>query len=388
MRILRSVFRRKLRAFLTIFGITIGVLALVVMGSIAEKLQLLVDGGTDYYADKVIVSAASNLMGLSTTPLSLDLRESVEEIDGVARASAVVQMLLDEETGAVNFGTPPMINGTDFEDAGYENFEVRVAEGRELEPGDHGKVTVGSDLVARLGAEVGEAIEVRGREFEVVGIYEKTLTAPDTAVSMTLRDAQDLMVESMPEAIRATVVPANLISSVVVYLDEGRDPDEMAEVIQSELGDDYSAVGPDGFRESVSEPLEIFNQVIYAIAFVSLLVGGLSVVNTMTMSVSERTREIGVRKAIGATDWAILRQFIAESAVMGVIGGVLGLGLGALIGVAGNEAGAVSGNALFLLTPRLAIGSVVFALVLGVLSGLYPAWHAARLNPVQALRYE
>ena len=297
-------------------------------------------------------------------------------------------MLLDEETGAVNFGTPPMINGTDFEDAGYENFEVRVAEGRELEPGDHGKVTVGSDLVARLGAEVGEAIEVRGREFEVVGIYEKTLTAPDTAVSMTLRDAQDLMVESMPEAIRATVVPANLISSVVVYLDEGRDPDEMAEVIQSELGDDYSAVGPDGFRESVSEPLEIFNQVIYAIAFVSLLVGGLSVVNTMTMSVSERTREIGVRKAIGATDWAILRQFIAESAVMGVIGGVLGLGLGALIGVAGNEAGAVSGNALFLLTPRLAIGSVVFALVLGVLSGLYPAWHAARLNPVQALRYE
>ena len=388
MRILRSVFRRKLRAFLTILGITIGVLALVVMGSIAEKLQLLVDGGTDYYADKVIVSAASNLMGLSTTPLSLDLRESVEEIDGVARASAVVQMLLDEETGAVNFGTPPMINGTDFEDAGYENFEVRVAEGRELEPGDHGKVTVGSDLVARLGAEVGEAIEVRGREFEVVGIYEKTLTAPDTAVSMTLRDAQDLMVESMPEAIRATVVPANLISSVVVYLDEGRDPDEMAEVIQSELGDDYSAVGPDGFRESVSEPLEIFNQVIYAIAFVSLLVGGLSVVNTMTMSVSERTREIGVRKAIGATDWAILRQFIAESAVMGVIGGVLGLGLGALIGVAGNEAGAVSGNALFLLTPRLAIGSVVFALVLGVLSGLYPAWHAARLNPVQALRYE
>lgn len=388
MRILRSVFRRKLRAFLTIFGITIGVLALVVMGSIAEKLQLLVDGGTDYYADKVIVSAASNLMGLSTTPLSLDLRESVEEIDGVARASAVVQMLLDEETGAVNFGTPPMINGTDFEDAGYENFEVRVAEGRELEPGDHGKVTVGSDLVARLGAEVSEAIEVRGREFEVVGIYEKTLTAPDTAVSMTLRDAQDLMVESMPEAIRATVVPANLISSVVVYLDEGRDPDEMAEVIQSELGDDYSAVGPDGFRESVSEPLEIFNQVIYAIAFVSLLVGGLSVVNTMTMSVSERTREIGVRKAIGATDWAILRQFIAESAVMGVIGGVLGLGLGALIGVAGNEAGAVSGNALFLLTPRLAIGSVVFALVLGVLSGLYPAWHAARLNPVQALRYE
>ena len=147
-------------------------------------------------------------------------------------------------------------------------------------------------------------------------------------------------------------------------------------------------MGPESFEESVTEPLKIFNQIIYAIAVISLLVGGLSVINTMTMSVSERTREIGVRKAIGATDGAIMRQFVAESAVMGLIGGLSGLALGALIGMIGNQAGAASASELFLLTPRLAVGSVAFALVLGVLSGLYPAWHAARLNPVQALRYE
>lgn len=388
MRILRNIFRRKLRAFLTIFGITIGVVALVAMGAIAEKLQLLVDGGTDYYADKVIVSAASNMLGLSTTPLSFDLLDRIEEIDGVAQTSAVVQMMLDEEMSAVNFGTPPMINGTDFRDRGFESFEVRVAEGRDLEPSDRGKVAIGSDLVTQLDAKVGEDVEIRGESYEVVGVYEKTLTAPDKAVNMTLRDSQDIMVESLPAAIRSQVVPGNLISSVVVYLDDGRDPDEMAGVIGEELGVEFSAMGPAGFEKSVSEPLEIFNQIIYAIALVSLAVGGLSVVNTMTMSVAERTREIGIRKAIGATNAAVMRQFIAESAVIGLIGGLFGLGLGYLISLGGNAAGAASSTELFLVTPRLAIGSLSFALVLGVLSGLYPAWHAARLNPVQALRYE
>jgi putative ABC transport system permease protein len=106
------------------------------------------------------------------------------------------------------------------------------------------------------------------------------------------------------------------------------------------------------------------------------------------MSVSERTREIGIRKAIGATDLQIMTQFVAESAVIGLIGGVAGLLLGLLIAGAGNAAGEMSGNAVFLVTTRLMVGSVTFAVVLGVVSGLYPAYHAASLNPVEALRYE
>ena len=110
--------------------------------------------------------------------------------------------------------------------------------------------------------------------------------------------------------------------------------------------------------------------------------------NTMTMSVSERTREIGVRKSIGASDGAIMRQFVAEAAVIGLVGGLSGLVLGWGFTLLGNVASEASGSALFLLTGRLAVGSVAFAVSLGVVSGLYPAWHAARLNPVQALRYE
>jgi putative ABC transport system permease protein len=387
MRVLRTIFRRKLRAFLTIFGITIGVLALVVMGSIAEKLNLLVEGGTEYYADKVIVTGKSGMAGFSTEPLSTDLIDEIEDIDGVARAAGSIMMMLDTDPSSVNMGIPPNINASDFREAGYETFESEVVKGRKLEADDRGVCVVGSDLVDKLDAEVGGTIEVRGKEFEVIGILGKTLTAPDKAVQVPLADAQYLLVADLPAAIRDSVFPDKLITSVAVYLEPGADADEMATIIEHEI-DDISAMGPAGFETSVKEPLKIFTQIIYAIAIVSLLVGGLSVINTMTMAVAERTREIGVRKAIGASDGAIMRQFVAESAVMGVIGGLLGLGLGALIAAAGNQAGAASASELFLVTPRLALGSVVFALVLGVLSGLYPAWHAARLDPVTALRYE
>ena len=161
----------------------------------------------------------------------------------------------------------------------------------------------------------------------------------------------------------------------------------VARRIEREL-DDVDAMTPLEFERSIKQPLQIFTSIIYAIALISLLVGGLSVINTMTMSVSERTREIGVRKAIGASNSQIMGQFIAESAVIGLIGGIAGLVLGLMVTSAGNAAGAMSGNALFLVSNRLLVGSLLFAVGLGTVSGLYPAYHAASLNPVEALRYE
>jgi putative ABC transport system permease protein len=106
------------------------------------------------------------------------------------------------------------------------------------------------------------------------------------------------------------------------------------------------------------------------------------------VSVTERTREIGVRKAIGASSGAIMRQFVAEAAVMGILAGLLGLFAGWALVAAANAAGEAAGQVIFLLTDRLATGSVLFAVVLAVVAGIYPAWHASGLNPVEALRYE
>jgi putative ABC transport system permease protein len=386
MRLLRNIFRRKLRAFLTIFGITVGVFALVAMGAMAEKLNLLVDGGIKFYKDKVSVTEGQ-IAGFAGNPMSVDKIKEVEKVEGVAKASAQIGMTLDEEISAVNMGPPASIGGTDLRGQELDTFETRIAEGRKLKPNDREKVVVGSDLVEKLNAKVGKDVTIRGKKFKVIGLLEKTLSTPDNTAQMSLYDAQLLYHKTLPPVVRAQVDPDKLATGLTVYIKKGYDPNKVAKAIDKEV-DNITALGPKGFEEQVANSVKIFTSIIFGIALISLLVGGLSVINTMTMSVAERTREIGIRKAIGATDGHIVRQFLLESGVIGLIGGAIGLSLGWLFTIAANSAGAESATPLFLITTRLAIGSVFFALFLGVISGLYPAWHAARLNPVEALRYE
>jgi putative ABC transport system permease protein len=384
-RILRNVFRRKLRVMLTIFGITIGVLTLVAMGGMAEKISMLVSGGTKYYSDKVTVQAAGTSM-FTSAALSIDKREAVKAVPGVAEVSAQIGMLLDPETGA-SFGMPAMIGGSDMVGDNLETFKVSYSAGRALTPDDIGSVVLGSDMVKKLGGQVGGTVTVRGEQFTVVGVLDKTLTAPDTSVWMTLPDAQRLFYQDIPEAFRGAADPSSLITSLVVYPTPGTDPEALATAINAAVPE-VKATGPKAFQDQIASTMSVMNAILYGIAIIALFVGGLSVINTMTMSVNERTREIGVRKAIGASDGQIVRQFLGESGVIGLIGGVSGLFLGWVATTVANKLLESRSLDLFLVTPRLAIGSVLFALVLGLVSGLYPSFHAARLKPVVALRYE
>jgi len=386
MQILRNVFRRKLRVLLTIFGITIGVLALVVMGSMAEKINLLVSGGTRYYSDKVTVAAEGSSLMFSTGPLSISKMPEIRSVPGVAEVSAQIGALLSTESSA-SFGMPAMIAGSDMRGEDLESFKVTYSQGQALTPSDQGSVVVGADLVKKLSAKVGGLVTVRGEQFKVVGILDKTLTAPDSSVWMTLPDAQRLFVQDLPEMVRSQLNPQDLATSLVVYPTKGTDPEALAKSINQTVSG-VKATGPSAFQEEIANSTRILNAILYGIALISLIVGGLSVINTMTMSVSERTREIGVRKAIGASDGQIVRQFLAEAAVIGFIGGASGLLLGWVAATVANALGQASNLTLFLVTPRLAIGAVVFAVVLGLVSGLYPSLHAARLKPVVALRYE
>jgi putative ABC transport system permease protein len=383
---IRNVFRRKGRAFLTIFGITIGVFALVVMGAMAEKLNLLVDGGIRYYGDKVTVTDA----GASATfggPLSLKKVREIEKVSGVARASASLGMLIEKDPKSATIGVPPMIMATDLRQKGFEKFDVGYTSGRALRSGEQGAGTLGCDMATKFDAQVGDRIKVRGTSFKVVGVLDRTLTAPDQCVNMTLADAQKLFVKDLPAAVRGQVDEKDMCTSIAVYAKGGVDPEKLAKTIDKKV-DGIKAAGPSSFKDTVGSSMKMFNGIIFSVALIALIVGGMSVVNTMTMAVSERTREIGIRKAIGASSFAIVRQFIAESGLIGIVGGITGLALGAAAAAALNAGGAAEGTQLFLVTARLALGALAFAILLGVTSGLYPAYSASRLSPVRALRYE
>ena len=387
MRILRNIFRRKLRAFLTIFGITIGVLALVVMGSMAEKINLLVDGGVRYYSDKVVISDASVSPTMaSAVPISVARVKDIENVDGVARASASIYMMAKTDAG-MTLGVPQSIIGDDGRSKGYESFKLTMAKGRDIAATDRGKVVVGSDMAKSLKAEVGKTVVLRGKVFQVIGIYNKTLTAPDNTAVVSFEDAQNMFYAQLPKLVQQQVIPDQLATGITAYPKAGIDPNGLASTIQDTV-QGVKATGPKAVIDQFRNATKIFNSIIFGVALISLLVGGLSVVNTMTMSVYERTREIGIRKAIGASHRQIVGQFLMESAIIGFLGGATGLVLGWLATVGVNAAMAGGGTVLFLVTPRLAIGSLVFAIVLGVGSGFYPSLHAARLKPVVALRYE
>jgi putative ABC transport system permease protein len=383
--ILRNMFRRKTRTILTISGITIGIFAFVVMGSMAEKINVLVSGGTKYYKDKVIVSDKSGGTFM-TSPLSINKAKDIEKVIGVQAVQADVTVLLDN-ADSMSFGIPPMIIGSDGKGEPYESFKIDMAKGEKVTPTDNGKVMIGSDLVKKLNAEVGKKIEIKGKEFEVKGIMAKTLTAPDNEVYTTLRDTQEIYHDTLPTVIQSQVKPEVLVTDFTVYAKKGVDPDALATKIDKEVTN-VKSQGPKSFQDQIASATGILNSILFGIAAISLLVGGLSIINTMTMSITERTKEIGIKKAVGAKTRNIMTEYLTEAGLIGLFGGIIGWILGALVVFFINRAMEASGNTIFLLSTRLSVFAIVFSVILGIVAGIYPAYHAVRINIVKALREE
>jgi putative ABC transport system permease protein len=291
---------------------------------------------------------------------------------------------------AKQVGLPDEIVGLDAGgDRGRDTFSYRYAAGRPLSAADaptH-NVVLGASLARKNGSTIGSTIDLRGVAFSVVGILEPTLTLPDSQAFMPMAAAQDLYVLDLPEDVAASIIPSQTITHIVVYPTPGTDVAALAGRLESSLPN-VTTLTAGEFDETIGATANLLSAIIVGVGLISLVVGGLSIVNTMAMSVNERTREIGIKRAIGGSRRRIVGELVAESGLIGWIGGVIGLALGFVAVTVGNDAGRDSGTALFNLTASTAVSAVVFATVLGMAAGLAPATHAARLDPVNALRHE
>jgi putative ABC transport system permease protein len=385
MRLLRELSRRKLRTTLTIVGITIGIWALVVFGALANQINGLVSGGSEFFADKILVTDGESL---STSPIRIAVADVIAGLDGVAAVDPQIELVWDPDA-PVGFSAPDRLTGLiPGADGGHETLDLEIATGRQLSVEDSGNIVVlGATLARKHGVIAGGSVEIRGESFEVVGTLLPTLTSPDTRGFIPLATAQEIYLGDLPPLVAESLAADEVANQIIVYPDDGADFEALAAAIEATVANSATLTGAE-YDEEVGASTVIFNAIIFGVAAISLIVGGLSVINTMSMSVAERTREIGIKRAIGGSRARIIRELVAEAAGIGLIGGLIGLALGATVVVVANELGRASGNVLFDLTPTTAVFAVGFSTILGMAAGIIPAWSAARLDPVSALRYE
>lgn len=396
MEIIRNLTRRKLRNFLTISGIVIGVLALVTMGSLAEKFNALLAGGANYFGSNVQVSDSSSggLGGFGGGGLlAIDKVQTVTTVDGVAAAFPNVSLSAKPgATNVVSLSIPDFIANYDPRANNYGTFKTSLARGRDVS--GTGEVVLGSSFATEFKKTVGNRIDLPIRpndappdfinhSFTVVGLLARTDTAPDNGAYVSLADAQALLKDSLPASIRGGIDTTRLVAGVTVYGKPGVNLDTLADRINAQVPG-VKATRPSTLVASFNSGGAVFTAITTGAALLALIVGGLSVVNTMLMAVTERVREIGLKKAVGAHVSHILREYLLEAVMIGLIGGTLGLLLGWAITTLINLGS--PNTTLFLLTGRLVILSLVFSVGLGAVAGIIPALRASRMDPVRALR--
>ena len=397
---LSNLLHRRLRSMLTLVGIFIGIMAVVGLVALGQGLDYAVTAKfLELGADKIVVTADSPFGNSAGQDTSNQLRDSdMSVIEGVPGVSRVTSYWLRSTRVDVadSVGYYPIIGAaTDpAERKVVEDFwTLSVEEGRGFESGDDAKAIVGYELTNPDNVDepmhLGQKILVNGTRFEVIGIYGK-MGDPlaDQAVYISDR------------ALDGIFAVGDTHDAIVIQIDQGVDPEAVAEDLRHALlvergldegEEDFSIQTPKDLVDSFRQVFNIITVVIVGIALISLVVGGVGIMNTMYTAVLERTQEIGIMKAIGATNAAILTIFIVESGLLGLLGGIIGLLTGMALAKTVEFVGtAVLGtNLLKAIFPWwLVVGSLLFAFILGVGCGVLPARQASKQQAVESLRYE
>jgi len=392
----RGLLLHKLRSTLSILGVVFGVAAVVAMSSVGEgaRREAMEQLGA-LGMDSVTLRARRSPASASPAPGALRLRDAeslARVLPHVVATAPVREAQLAAEAGgrrtdAVAVGTTP-----DYVLAA----RLGIAAGRFLAPldlRDQKRVAVmGASVASALfpfGPAVGERILLGGDWFQVVGVLQGRSSARGRTTAIRTRDVNRAVFVPLPVLDRGPDPRPDGVDEIVIRVDDPREVTAAAEAAKSLVergsgGAPFDVVVPREILRARERTQRIFNVVTGAIAAISLLVGGIGIMNIMLASVAERTREVGIRRALGATQRDVAAQFLTESSLLTAAGGVLG----ALLGAAGAALIQQLAGWPTALSPAMLALSLLTAVAVGVGFGSYPAWLAARLAPMDALRHE
>ena len=380
-----SILANKLRSFLTMLGVIIGVCAVIVLVSIGQ--------GTTASITESIESMGSNLITVrimgrgTTTTLTYDEAKAFADLDGVAVCAPVASGSV-----TIKYGTNEMesisLMGVDSD---YKTVKNRTIQGgRDILSLDVDKrqksAVLGVDVINELFPEgtnpVGKTVQINGTDFTVIGVLDESGssmgTSNDEIILIPISTAQRFLNSSGISMVYASAENAEVSSQAVAAIEN-----ELYEKFKEDE-DAYRVSSQDDMLETVSDISQTMSLMLGGIAGISLLVGGIGIMNIMLVSVTERTREIGIRKAIGARRRDILTQFIIEAAVVSGMGGIIGV----IVGWGGCFLMTTLAGINTSVSPPIILIAFIFSLAIGIIFGYLPARKAAGLKPVDALRFE
>jgi putative ABC transport system permease protein len=395
---INNMKKRKLRSFLTMLGIFIGIAAIVSLISLGQGLQTAITGQFDSLStDKLTIQNAGTGFGPPGSTVVQKLNDHdvqvIERVRGVkmvvSRLLRVVKVQYNDVTSFNYIADLP--EEQEKMKIVYDSMNIKAKEGRLLKKDDRGKVIIGSSVAKGVEFDkkitLGKKIIIQGREFEVVGILKESSSFQVNLVIIMLNN-------DMTELLNIN----NEWDILVAQVENGQKTEEVAKNIEramrkdrglKEGEEDFSVQTPLQAISSINQILNIINIIVIGIAFISILVGGIGVANTMYTSVLERKKEIGTLKAIGAKNSHVLTIFIIESGLLGFIGGLIGVIIGASLALSlSTIANNFVGTQIITvhLSIPLMISVLLFSFLMGILFGTIPSYQASKLKPVDALR--
>ncbi|KPL79062.1 hypothetical protein ADN00_04055 [Ornatilinea apprima] len=398
---LESLNANKMRSALTILGIVIGVAAVIAMLAVGQGAQDTITGSISGIGSNLLFVFSGNFQEevRNVQELTLDDAEALSDVFQAPHVQSVAPVInSDLEITFAGESTRAEVNGVTPVFAEVRNYTI--SEGEFINQ-DH---LLGQASVALIGVEVadnlfdrreaitGETIRIEGQPFRVIGVLEpkggSSFGSQDNVVLVPFTTAQSRLIRRSRERVDVIYVQATSADTVKLATDE------IAQILRSRhrifLGpDDFTIFSQQDFVETAETITGVFTIFLGGVAGISLLVGGIGIMNIMLVSVTERTREIGLRKALGARKADILIQFLTESSLLSLFGGLIGIGLGWLLSFTVGQIAAANDTPI---NPAIGLNAVLlatlFSTAVGLFFGIYPANRAANLEPVEALRHE